>query len=422
MRVEVAIPSTENDGRVFLSYVPVQATARLMDGPGSGQAVPVELRNNGARGKLAFDLARTHRGAPTLRLDLPGDGAPVRFWVAGSFAEASQSFGDAVLSVVRAGTAEELGTVPAMVRIRKDAQSLSAGERDRFLKAFGGLNGSGTGRFSDFRAMHVASTLRESHGNYGFLPWHRAYLLDLERELQNIDPQVALPYWRFDKPAPALFTPEFLGEAEPSGRLRFSAGHPLQTWRSDGQLGIVRSPRFDTNGMPSLRSEEETLAFGGGAFATFSVLDPAGPESSGIEIDPHGFAHTSFTGPIQSPPTAPRDPLFFLLHNNVDRLWAKWQWFYKRMADADPDSYPREVALRIGHNLDDTMWPWNGSTQAPRPSFPPPGGTLAASVVTGAPGPSPKVRSMIDYQGVHGGANLGFDYDDVPFEAQDPIS
>ena len=47
---------------------------------------------------------------------------------------------------------------------------------------------------------------------------------------------------------------------------------------------------------------------------------------------------------------------------------------------------------------------------------------MAASTVTAVPGPSPKVRSMIDYQGVHGGAHLGFDYDDVPFEAQDLVS
>ena len=47
----------------------------------------------------------------------------------------------------------------------------------------------------------------EAHGFSAFYPWHRAYLLDLERELQNIDPSVSLPYWRFDQPAPGLFTP-----------------------------------------------------------------------------------------------------------------------------------------------------------------------------------------------------------------------
>ena len=134
MRIEVAVPSTEHDGRVFLTFTPVQATVRVVDGPGAGQLVGVELRNGGTRGKVEFDMTRTHRGTPTLRLDLPGDGSPVRFWVAGSFGEASETFGDAVVNIVRAGTAEPLGAVPAMVRVRKDAQTLSPGERDRFVQ------------------------------------------------------------------------------------------------------------------------------------------------------------------------------------------------------------------------------------------------------------------------------------------------
>jgi tyrosinase len=47
--------------------------------------------------------------------------------------------------------------------------------------------------------MHTAQSIAQAHGDRGFLPWHRAYLLDLERELQGIDPQVTLPYWRFDR-------------------------------------------------------------------------------------------------------------------------------------------------------------------------------------------------------------------------------
>ena len=46
-----------------------------------------------------------------------------------------------------------------------------------------------------------------------------------------------------------------------------------------------------------------------------------------------------------------------------------------------------------------------------------PGGSLAPSPSTTAPGATPRVRAMIDYQAVGGGAPLGFAYDDVPFEA-----
>ena len=53
----------------------------------------------------------------------------------------------------------------------------------------------------------------------------------------------------------------------------------------------------------------------------------------------------------------------------------------------------------------------------PRPTFPPPRGALPElTELVSRPGPQPKVQDMIDYQGVHGGDTLGFDYDDVPFE------
>lgn len=42
---------------------------------------------------------------------------------------------------------------------------------------------------------------------------------------------------------------------------------------------------------------------------------------------------------------------------------------------------------------------------------------MAPSPLTSAPGLSPTVSAMIDYQGVRTPASrLGFDYDDVPFQ------
>jgi tyrosinase len=60
------------------------------------------------------------------------------------------------------------------------------------------------------------------------------------------------------------------------------------------------------------------------------------------------------------------------------------------------------------------MWPWNGITTPPRPSSAP-GGPFPQSVALEPP-PAPTVRSMIDFGGVMSAAQLGFAYDDVPFE------
>ena len=60
------------------------------------------------------------------------------------------------------------------------------------------------------------------------------------------------------------------------------------------------------------------------------------------------------------------------------------------------------------------MWPWNGITGGQRPPTAP-GGTLAPSPSVAAPGLSPRVRDMLDYQASSSLAELGFGYDDVQF-------
>jgi len=293
------------------------------------------------------------------------------------------------------------------VRVRKNANTLTAGERDRFVAAFAQLNNQGLGRFADFRDMHTDLSDPEAHRNPGFLPWHRAYLLDLERELQAIDPSVTLPYWRFDQPAPNIFTREFLGVSNALGTVQFSAANPLRFWVTDGVPGINRRPFFSTTSAPfGLRTEVQTLALGT-RYRLFRSM----------EGNPHGSAHTSFDGSISSIGTAARDPLFFLLHCNVDRLWAKWQRQNGRFNAALAASYDRNLPAgnRIGHNLPDTMWPWNGITGGQRPPTAP-GGTLATSPAAAAPGPQPRVQDCLDYQGsVNPISRLGFDYDDIPF-------
>lgn len=132
-------------------------------------------------------------------MDLPADGGPVTVWVGGEYPFASTDFGDTAIEVRDPAGAERGGTLlaqhPTMVRIRKDANTLTDVERKRFLDALATLNGAGQGAFRNFREMHASGApLLESHGDAGFLPWHRAYILDLERELQKINGEVTLPY------------------------------------------------------------------------------------------------------------------------------------------------------------------------------------------------------------------------------------
>jgi tyrosinase len=406
MNVELQINNSMSPTARFVSWAPCPCGIRMTNPSGAtSPSVNVRIAGSSAAGGGAVVFRRNTTGAfsNSLTVPVPITGTSVPFFVAGRFGRPSINNEDVRIEA-RAGTTL-VGSVRLMVRIRKNANTLTAAERDRFVAAFAQLNNQGAGRFADFRDMHTQVSSPQAHGAAGFLPWHRAYILDLEREIQAIDPSVSLPYWRFDQPAPNIFTREFLGVSDTMGTVQFSPNNPLQFWRTDGVQGINRQPFFNTGGAPpGLFTEAQTLALGN-QYRAFRDM----------EFNPHGDAHTSFDGSISGIPTAAKDPLFFLLHCNVDRLWAKWQRQLGRFNPAQAASYDSSPGNPIGHNLPDTMWPWNGITGSPRPPTAP-GGAMAASPCVSAPGPQPQVRDSLDYQGsVNSVSRLGFDYDDVRF-------
>ena len=415
MNATFTINGGPNASTAYVGWAPVPAqVSQVPDNP----PIPanVTLRNrNPSGGQVVFAPAGSSSFTPTLALTLPANGAPVALRIAGQFGAASTSDGDAAVAIVDQASGQTLSTTSLMVRVRKNANALTIAERNRFLTALATLNDAGAGAFSDYPNIHTSAGSPQAHNNPGFLPWHRAFLLDLERELQAIDPSVSMHYWRFDRPAPKVFRQSFMGAPSATGLLRFSPSNPLQFWATSSLPGIVRRPGFNVATQSAFVIDEATtLALGGttNQYAQFRDL----------EGDPHGFAHTSFTGAIRSIGTAATDPLFFMLHANVDRLWAKWQWLNHRF-DVTKTSTFRPLgnasspgAVLIGHNFGDTMWPWNQVTGSPRPPTAP-GGRFPPSPVTNAPGLTPKVGDLIDYQGVMTpGSRLGFDYDDVPFE------
>jgi tyrosinase len=406
MDVELQINNSTSPAARFVSWAPSPCRIRVTNPSGAASpTVSLQLTATSAAsaGAVVFRSGTSGAFSGSLTLTVPVDGTSVPFFVAGKFGRPSVNNGD--LTIQARNGATVVGSVQVMVRIRKNANTLTTRERDRFVSAFAQLNSQGLGRFADFRNMHTSVSSPQAHGAPGFLPWHRAYILDLERELQAIDPSVALPYWRFDQPAPNIFTRDFLGVSDALGTVQFSPTNPFQFWTTDGVQGINRRPFFNTVGAPAgLRTEAQTLALGA-QYAAFRTM----------EGNPHGSAHTSFGGSISSIPTAAKDPLFFLLHCNVDRLWAKWQRQRGRFNPALAASYDNSGGNPIGHNLPDTMWPWNGVTGAPRPPTAP-GGAMAASACVSAPGPTPRVRDCLDYHGVvNAASHMGFDYDDVQF-------
>ncbi|MCZ6618944.1 MAG: tyrosinase family protein [Gammaproteobacteria bacterium] len=364
-------------------------------------------------------------------------------------------------------------SVDIMIRVRRNANELSDQARQDFLFALAKLNGiqvdadptPGPGRgiyVTDFVAMHVAGASGSQHGDSHFVPWHRLYLLDLERQLQAVRPTVTLPYWRFDQSAPKLFHEDFMGamdeiprditapggEFDPGGLntplARFAVDNWLSRWQINDVQGIPRTARFDPQNEPAnglfqpgpnggfpVIDQIATLRLGGGIPDPEDALlgrlaPPPGTGFARMEGTPHGAAHVSFNGRINNVPVAPEDPLFFLLHCNVDRLWAVWQNMFDRDDQNDTRTYPYQQAgdANPWEIITARQWPWDGGLSKPGNLLPP--GTrkenfTTSDIALNFPNNSPKLEDAIDPYAHHNQDHyLGFGYDDVPYNHVEP--
>ena len=81
--------------------------------------------------------------------------------------------------------------------IRKDANTLSGAERAEFVNAVLQLKAEGI--YDQFVLRHANAVMTAIHQSPAFLPWHRRFILDFERELQRVsgNPNLGLPYWNW---------------------------------------------------------------------------------------------------------------------------------------------------------------------------------------------------------------------------------
>lgn len=406
--VRIDINQTISDGDDFITWAPYATDVYIANPEVINTPLEVRIRNrSNAVGMVSFSTTQNGSFQEQITVSLAPSGARTTIYIAGR--TASRNLNDAQVEVIDATDNTLLTTEDLMVRVRKNANQLTTAERDRFLNAFATLHLTNN-NFQHFMDMHTSIGDPEAHNNFGFLPWHRALLLDLERELQQIDPSVTIPYWKFDEPSQNLFTESFIG-ADGDGFAEFSSSNPLRNWQVNGVPGINRTHRFIENGQATfVIGEIATLSLGGPS----NLYD----EFRFMEGNPHGTTHTSFSGWVSGINTAARDPLFFLLHCNVDRLWAKWQWVNDRFDRTQSSSFTAQGnTTRIGHNVNDSMWPWNRVTGGERPPDAPGGRLAPTNVPQVNQVSSPLVGDMIDYQGkLESGNKLGFDYDDVPFQ------
>lgn len=178
--------------------------------------------------------------------------------------------------------------------VRPDHRTLTADQQNRFLNAYTQVNAMGAlGPLVDIHSNAV----HQMHGNPRFLPWHRIYLLRLEALLMMVDPTVCLPYW---KSSDEQAFPSWLLGFTPTVNL---IGGPHSVTRNIGAFAIL----------PNAAAVAGVLSN-----ATFNSF------AAGLE-GIHNSGHVWVGGSMGSIPTAPADPVFWMHHAEIDRIWAVWQ-------------------------------------------------------------------------------------------------
>jgi hypothetical protein len=216
--------------------------------------------------------------------------------------------------------------------IRRNLAFVSAEERNRFINAIIKLDTTkffpdGLSYWDKQEEIHKNAHFAgvNVHSGIGFIPWHRAVVNNFEKLLREVDPALSLHYWDWTtdpRVAPpggvALFTDELmdnwsgevshlLNDFESTEDAETGNGHN-KIWRDVGGVGAKPDGTPDIPSDADILSETNFFGF------------------AGALKDAHDFtAHSYIGGTISQAHYSFHDPFVFLLHSNVDRLWAKWQ-------------------------------------------------------------------------------------------------
>jgi tyrosinase len=434
-RAEVSVEIGLRGVDPFICWSPALARARVI---GSNQDQKVVLRSerlSPSSGDVIFLSSsadfQAGKAQTELQVTLLKDSSWTDFLIAGR--QASTLGRDVTITASVVGTSYSIGAFPLMVRVRKNANDLTDSEKYKFLHALAEWKAI-PGRAEEYAKVHGDAAALGIHSYGGkvtnFLPWHRAFILAFERELQAIDSEVAIPYWKFDEKAKDLFTEQFLGAKGDANQAVFGNGNPL----ADVGYHLARSLSFLTQSAPYPVTK---TALSNLLCKSAAGQDPCSTEfqqvTNDFETSYHNKAHSLTGGTLLDPSTAALDPLFFLIHANVDRAWAKWQALNDRFAgdgvnkeSYDPiGEYPGPATTpryRKGLYARDTMWPWSpigpvtvaqdnlAEWETYRVMFPESKGLM----FSGQDAPTP--AKMIDYLGKNNYFyGHGVCYDDTPF-------
>ncbi|KAM7183930.1 hypothetical protein V8F20_012429 [Naviculisporaceae sp. PSN 640] len=222
--------------------------------------------------------------------------------------------------------------------VRKSWHSLSTSERQAYIDAelclmskpgTLGLRGGRT-KFDEFQAVHVAQA-EIAHFVGQFFPFHRLYVWAHEVALRKECGYTGgHPYWdetidagAFTKSILFTETPGFGGNGVRNGSLACIETGPFASYKNPIGPGYKLQDHCISRWISDLPTNGASKSTVDACMAKTTYLDfwecvegPTGPHGAG-----HGGVGADMTNPVSSP----GDPVFYMHHAWLDRLWAKWQ-------------------------------------------------------------------------------------------------
>ncbi|HSI19510.1 MAG TPA: tyrosinase family protein [Sphingomonas sp.] len=209
----------------------------------------------------------------------------------------------------------------------------------------------GSPNWTDMSNIHgtAAGFNKCPHGNWYFLPWHRAYLLMYERMIRSVTGNAgfAMPYWDWTA-HPTV--PQAFAQATYNGQ-----PNPLYVAARNNGYSIP-TIYSGTTVMNNIYGQTNFELFGSSRRPGQNSLDPSwikGPGTQGtLEATPHNNIHTHLGGFMPNG-NSPMDPIFLMHHGNIDRIW--WSWNCRGHANTTD---PLWLNMPFTNNYYDTNGSW----------------------------------------------------------------
>lgn len=195
--------------------------------------------------------------------------------------------------------------------IRKSVTEMTQSEKEALVAAFYQLR-QGSDLVSNLASYHnafMSGIHRNLPQNDVFLAWHRKQMHEMELAMQSINDRLSLPYWDETQSS---------GVNDPIWEESFMGQFNTQ-WSLNRELGAMAR-------LPNTNDVNRVLALTN-FYRSTSTLDSM-DFSPRVETNVvHTGAHL-WLGGVMRAGNSPFDPIFYLHHCFVDRLWQKWQTTY----------------------------------------------------------------------------------------------